>query len=82
MKEKLIELVKDKLDNLNVSIYDVLLEKEGKINYLRVILDSDEIIDIDKVVAATKIIDPLVEKANFIEDKYILDVYAKAKGDE
>ena len=82
MKEKIINLVGNKLDNLNVHIYDVVYEKEGKNNYLRVVLDSEEMIDIDKVVEATKIIDPLLEKENKIEEKYILDVYAKSKGDD
>lgn len=82
MKEKIINLVGNKLDNLNVHIYDVVYEKEGKNNYLRVVLDSEEMIDIDKVVEATKIIDPLLEKENIIEEKYILDVYAKSKGDD
>lgn len=82
MKEKLIELVDDKLKDLNVYIDDVIYEKEGKTNYLRVVLDSNNIIDIDKVVDATKIINPILDKANLIEEKYILDVYAKSKGDE
>ncbi len=82
MKERVINLVGNKLDNLNVHIYDVVYEKEGKNNYLRVVLDSEEMIDIDKVVEATKIIDPLLEKENIIEEKYILDVYAKSKGDD
>lgn len=82
MKEKLIELVDDKLKDLNVHIDDVIYEKEGKTNYLRVVLDSNDIIDIDKVVDATKIINPILDKANLIEEKYILDVYAKSKGDE
>ena len=82
MKERVINLVGNKLDNLNVHIYDVVYEKEGKNNYLRVVLESEEMIDIDKVVEATKIIDPLLEKENIIEEKYILDVYAKSKGDD
>lgn len=82
MKEKLIELVGNKLDKLDVYIYDVTYEKEGRNNYLRVVLDSDDMIDIERVVSATKIINPILDKENFIEDKYILDVYAKSKGDE
>lgn len=82
MKEKVIELIGDNLSTLNVHVDDVIYEKEGRTNYLRVVIDADFIIDIDKVVEATKIIDPIVEKANLIEEEYILDVYAKSKGDE
>ena len=82
MKEDLIKEIGNKLDELNVYIYDVLVEKEGKDTYLRVVLDAKDMIDIDRVVKATKIIDPIVEKMNLVENEYILDVYAKSKGDE
>lgn len=82
MKEKLVELAKDKLEEINVSIYDVLLENEGSQKFLRVVIDSEEAIDVSKVVAATKIIDPLVEELDLVEDEYILDVYGKSKGDD
>ena len=79
MKEDLIKEVGNKLDELNVYIYDVYSDKEGKDTYLRVVLDAEDIIDIDRVVKATKIIDPIIEKMNLIEGEYILDVYAKSK---
>ena len=79
MKEDLIKEVGNKLDELNVYIYDVYEEKEGKDTYLRVVLDAEDIIDIERVVKATKIIDPIIEKMNLIEGEYILDVYAKSK---
>ena len=82
MKEELVKEIGNKLDELNVYIYDVFEEKSGKETYLRVVLDAEDIIDIDRVVKATKIIDPIIEKMNLIKDEYILDVYAKSKGDE
>lgn len=82
MKEKILEIIGNSLDKLNVYVYDVVYEKEGGFNYLRIILDSNDIIDMNKVVEVSKIINPILDKANPIEDKYILDVYAKSKGDE
>lgn len=82
MKEKLVELAKEKLEEINVSIYDVFLENEGSQKFLRVVIDSEDVIDVSKVVAATKIIDPLVEELDLVEDEYILDVYGKSKGDD
>ena len=79
MKEKILEIIGNSLDKLNVYVYDVVYEKEGGFNYLRIILDSN---DMNKVVEASKRINPILDKANPIEDKYILDVYAKSKGDE
>ena len=82
MKEEVLRHVGNLLEPLNVTIYDVYLEKEGKDNYLRVVLDSEEMIDIDRCVKATKIIDPIIEKMDLVDGEYILDVYAKSKGDE
>jgi ribosome maturation factor RimP len=82
MKEEVIKLIGNELESINVFIDDVYLEKEGNQNYLRVVIDANDVIDIDRVVQATKIIDPAIEKADLVKDEYILDVYAKSKGDD
>ncbi len=81
MKEEIIKIVGNNLDTLGIVIDDAYTEKEGKNTYLRIVLDSDRILNIDEVVEATKIIDPLIEKNDLIKEEYILDVYAKSKGD-
>ena len=53
MKEKILEIIGNSLDKLNVYVYDVVYEKEGGFNYLRIILDSNDIIDMNKVVEAS-----------------------------
>lgn len=82
MKEQVIKLVGNKLDELKIRIFDVYVEKEGKQTYLRVVIDADDVIDIDRCVEATKIIDPIIEKSDLIKEEYILDVYAKSKGEK
>ena len=80
-KEEMIKIVGNALDGMNMKVDDCFYEKEGKINTLRVVLDSPEVITIDMIVEATKIINPLIDKHDFIKEKYILDVYGKAKGE-
>jgi len=82
VKDDVIKNIGNKLDEFNIKIDDVYLEKEGNKEYLRIVLDRDEIIDIETVVKATKIIDPIVEKMDITDGEYILDVFAKSKGDE
>ncbi len=82
MESKVKELLKGKLDELNLVVDSVVLEKENQELYLRICLDSDDIIDIDKVVLATNIINPIIDEADLIEDKYILEVYGKSKGSD
>jgi len=80
-KEEMIKIVGNALDGMNLKVDDCFYEKEGKINCLRVVLDSPEVITIDMIVEATKIINPLLDKHDLIKEKYILDVYGKAKGE-
>lgn len=80
MKEKIISSIGDKLDNLNLFIDDIIYEK-GNENTLTIILDSNEIIPLNKVVMATRIINPILDKLDLIKESYTLDVYAKEKGD-
>ena len=47
MKEKIIEAIGNKLDNLGVSIYDVTYGKVDGENTLTIILDRDEVININ-----------------------------------
>ena len=80
MEDKICELLHGKLDELNMFVDSVVYEKEGSQMFLRICLDSSDVIDLDKVVLATKIIDPIVDEANLISEKYILEVYGKSKG--
>lgn len=81
MKEKIIEAIGDKFKDLNVFIDDVTYGKVENENTLTVILDSNEMIDINKVVMATRILNPILDKLDLISESYTLDVYAKEKGD-
>lgn len=81
MKEKIVAIIGDKLDELKLNVFDVVYEKENNTNYLRVCLDSNEAIDVNLIVSATKIISPLIDEANLINEEYILDIYGKSKGE-
>ena len=80
MKDKIIEAVGSKLDDLSLRIDDVVYEKENNNNYLRIVLDADFIIDVNTVSCASKIIDPIIDELDLIDDAYILDIDAKEKG--
>ena len=81
MQEKIIKAVGSKLDDLGLKIDSVVYEKENNNNFLRIALDADYIIDVNKVAEASRIIDPIIEELDLINDAYILDIYAKEKGD-
>ena len=80
MEEKVRKLIEEEVNKLGVSIDSVTYEKEGSNYFLRIVIDRDEIIDIDTCVAVTDVINPLLDKADFLSDSYILDVSTKEKG--
>lgn len=80
MKEEIKELLGNSLEHLNLYVYDAFYETSEKVKNLCIVLDSEEIIDIDRVVEATKIINPIIDDAS-LEDFDVLDIYAKEKGD-
>ena len=81
MKEKIKSIVGDKLEKLGIWIDDAYTDKEEGNDFLRIVLDSSKSLTIEDVTMATRIINPLLDKEDFFEDSYILDVYAKEKGE-
>lgn len=82
MQDKVIELIGDSLNELDLKVDSVIYETEGTNNYLRIALDADFIIDLNTVTEASRIINLIIDKANLINETYILDIYAKPKGDD
>ena len=83
MKEKL-EIVrnsiKTEMDKLGIEITNISYRTEGKYNFLEIELDKINGIDLDTIVEATNIINPIIDKLNIIDDSYILDIVSKERG--
>ena len=79
-EEQVKKLIEKEVEKLGVRIDSIKLEKEDNNLFLRVVIDRDEIIDVDKCVEVTNVINPLLDEANLIEDSYMLDVSTKEKG--
>ena len=76
LKEKLNRALKEKemfIDSINFS-------KKGKYHFLEITVDKLGGIDLDGIVDATNIINPIVDKENFTNSEYILDVSSKERG--
>ena len=81
LEDKVRSLIEKEVNNVGVSISDIIYEKENNNYFLRIIIDSAEGIDIDKCVLVTNIINPLLDEANLIEESYILDISSKERGE-
>ena len=77
MENKIKKVLEKPLKEINVFIDSITYEKEQ----LNILLDSEEVIDLEKVVEATHIINDILDKEDFIKESYMLDVSSKEKGD-
>ncbi len=78
--QKLKKRISQALKDLNIEVTDISFLKEGKYYFLRIELDKINGLDIDAVVEATNIINPIVDEENITEESYILDVISKERG--
>ena len=76
MLDKIKKEISKPLSSIGLDIDSINYEK-GNLN---IILDSEDVIDLDKIVEATKIINDILDDKDFIKEKYILDVSSKEKG--
>lgn len=81
IEKKVRELISDEVTKMGITIDSVVYEKEGSNYFLRIVIDRDKIIDIDTCVEVTKVINPLLDDIDFIDEAYILDISSKEKGE-
>ena len=83
MKKQVQELLNDSIKELNVFVDDAFIsEEEGKKVY-NIVLDSEEVIDLNKVTEASRIINKIMDENNNLpKDIDELDIYSKEKGVE
>lgn len=76
LKNELSKVLQEK----EIIVDDIYTEKQGKYNVLTIVLDKVGGIDLDTIVDATNIINPIVDKYDICDDSYILDVISKERG--
>ena len=81
MKRQVQELLNDSIKDLNVFVDDAFIsEEEGKKVY-NIVLDSEEVIDLNRITEASRIINKIMdENDNLPKDIDELDIYSKEKG--
>ncbi len=82
MEEKIKILIDDKIKDLDLFVSSVYFSEEEGIKTLNIELDSDSVIDINRITAATKVINPIMDANNLCNDIDVLDIHSKEKGDD
>lgn len=78
--EELSSELEEVLNEREIIVDDITIEKKGKYNFLTIVLDKIGGIDLETIVEATNIINPIVDKYDICDDSYILDVISKERG--
>ncbi|MCI8575731.1 MAG: hypothetical protein HFI09_04605 [Bacilli bacterium] len=78
-----LEVLKNALEpvltNEEIIIDSIEYVKEGTYYFLRIVLDKINGIDLDTIVDATNLINPIVDELDLFEESYILDVLSKER---
>ena len=74
IEERVEELIKDKIENIGYSLYDVEYAKEGPNYYLRIFIDSEKGINLDDCEKVSNEINEKLDEADYIKEQYFLEV--------
>ena len=74
IEERVEELIKDEIENIGYSLYDVEYAKEGPNYYLRIFIDSEKGIDLNDCEKVSNEINEKLDEADYIKEQYYLEV--------
>ena len=79
--EEIRNAITEPMNKLDIIVESVTYVVEGNYNFLRIELDKANGIDLDSIVEATEVINPIIDELDLIDDSYILDIISKEKGE-
>ena len=74
LERKIEELVRPIIENLGYKVYDVIYQKEGKDNYLRIFIDSPKGIDLNDCEKVNDSINDILDENDYIKAQYFLEI--------
>ena len=82
MEERIFDAVKAPLEAENIQLVGVHFGEEDGEKTLFVTIDSEEGVDVDLCVKATKIVDPIIDSLDLEIEDYVLDVGSKGVSED
>lgn len=74
LENKIEELVKPIIENLGYEVYDVIYQKEGKDNYLRIFIDAPKGIGLKDCELVNNSITDILDEKDYIKSQYFLEI--------
>lgn len=82
IKDIVSKLVNSKIKDLGIYVSDAFKSSEEVKTIFNIVLDSDSVIDLNKITEASRIINKIMDETSLIEQDYDeLDIYSEEKGD-
>lgn len=82
MKQTVANLVDESIKELNVFVDDAFISEEEEKKLFNIVLDSEEVIDLNKITEASRIINKIMdENEEVLGNIDELDIYSKSKGE-
>lgn len=82
MKDTVSSLVNESIKDLNVYVFDAFTSTEEGKQIFNIVLDSSEVIDLNKITEASRIINEIMDKhEEVLGDIDELDIYSREKGE-
>ncbi len=78
--ESIRNLIEPEMKKLDIIVDSITWENINNQNNLCITLDRSIPLDIDAIVEATNIINPILDEADLIKEEYILDISSKERG--
>jgi len=78
--EEIKNAITEPMKEMDIIVDSVTYETEGNYTFLKIELDRVNGLDLDAIVEATDIINPIIDQLDLIDDSYILDISSKEKG--
>ena len=74
IEQNVLNLIEKPIKALGYEQIEVKYVKEFGTQYLRVLVDKDDVIDLEDIVKVNDLISPLLDEADLISSEYVLDV--------
>lgn len=74
LEKEIYDTIEPIINSLDYELYDVIYEKEGRENHLKVFIDSSNGIDINDCEKVNDAINDILDSKDFIKDQYYLEV--------
>lgn len=80
LEDKIRNVIENEINEIGINVVSIKYEKENGVNYLRIFIDKEPFINIDDCVKVTEIVNPILDKYDFIDEQYMLDISSVEKG--